>query len=94
MFKDDAPWSKKGTTNFDVGQGSWDGAEVADLVGLYLLSQLTNLDLIIGLYRDDGLAACNMKPRQAELVKKKLCRIFQENGFNITNCGALTSFPW
>ena len=84
LFSDGKPWVKKGHKNFDVTMGSWDGAEVADLVGLYLLSQLTNLNLRIGLYRDDGLAVCNLSPRQTELTKKKLCRIFQENGLNIT----------
>ena len=64
--------------------GSWDGAEVADLVGLFLLSQLEDLHLNIGLYRDDGLAVCNLSERQAELTKKRLCRIFKENGLNIT----------
>ena len=29
---------KKGRKAFDVTMGSWDGAEVVDLVGLYLLS--------------------------------------------------------
>ena len=27
---------------------------------------------------------CNLSPRNAELTKKKLCRIFKENGLNIT----------
>ena len=84
LFADGKPWVKKGNKSFDVTMGSWDGAEVADLVGLYLLSQLSDLNLIIGLYRDDGLAVCNLSPRQAELLKKKLCRIFKENGLNIT----------
>ena len=64
---------KKGNKVFDVTMGSWDGAEVADLVGLHLLSQLTDLHLDIGLYRDDGLAVCDQSPRQVELTKKKLC---------------------
>ena len=34
--------------------------------------------------RDDGLAVTAMKPRQAELAKKKIWRIFKDNGFNIT----------
>ena len=49
-----------------------------------LLSKLSNLGLDIGLYRDDGLAVCDFRPRQAEIAKKKLCRIFRENGFSIT----------
>ena len=32
------PWTKKQNGNFDVGMGSFDGAEVADLVGLYVLA--------------------------------------------------------
>ena len=69
---------------FDVTMGSYDGAEVADLVGLYLLSQLTHLNLNIGLYRDDGLAVSGQTQRQTELTKQKLCKIFQNNGLNIT----------
>ena len=65
--------------------GSYDGAEVADLVGLFLLSKLSTLNLNIGLYRDDGLAVCDLKPRHAELVRKKLCKIFQDYGLRITS---------
>ena len=36
--------------------GSFDSAEVTDLVGLFLLSKLQGLGVTIGLYRDDGLA--------------------------------------
>ena len=64
--------------------GSWDGAELCELIRLFLLSQISHLNLIVGLYRDDGLAVTDLKPRQAELMKKKLCQIFKENGFNIT----------
>ena len=46
---------------FDVSMVSYDGAEVCELVGLYLLDKLSSLiprDQI-GLYRDDGLAVVN-----------------------------------
>ena len=43
--------------------GSFDGAEVCELVGLYLLSQLQHLAMNVGLYRDDGLAITNKRPR-------------------------------
>ena len=39
LFKNGKPWIKRGGTPFNVTMGSWDGAEVADLVGLYLLSR-------------------------------------------------------
>ena len=63
---------------------STDGAEVADLVGLFLLSKLSDLNIDVGLYRDDGLAALRLRPRQAELMKKRICRIFSEYGLRIT----------
>ena len=43
---------------FDIRMGSFGGAEVCELVGLYLLSKISiliNSDNV-GLYRDDGLA--------------------------------------
>ena len=57
--------------------GTYDGAAICELVGLYLLSQLQNLNINVGLYRDDGLAVKNQSPREAEMTKKKVCRIFQ-----------------
>ena len=38
-------WTNKGETNFDVAQGSFVSAEVCDLVGLYLLSELQRNEL-------------------------------------------------
>ena len=45
LFSEGKTWTKKGRRSFDVSMGSWDGAEVADLVGLYMLSQLNHLIL-------------------------------------------------
>ena len=64
--------------------GSNDGAETCDLVGLYLLSQLQDLGLDIGLYRDDGLALSKFSRRKNEQIKKKICEIFERNGLKIT----------
>ena len=64
--------------------GSFDGAEVCELVGLYLLSQLQHLAMNVGLYRDDGLAITKKPPRAVENMKKEMCRIFKDNGLNIT----------
>ena len=53
---------KKGNDNmFDVTMGSFDGAEICELVGLYFLNILSNKydNGSIRLYRDDGLAAFN-----------------------------------
>ena len=64
--------------------GSFDGAETCELVGLYLLSQLNQLDINVGLYRDDGLAICHKTPRQIDLIKKEICTIFAKNNLKIT----------
>ena len=41
--------------------GSYDGAEICELVGLYLLNKLSTVidKSSVGLYRDDGIAAIN-----------------------------------
>ena len=72
-------WQKKG----DVGMGSFDGAEKCDLIGLYLLYLLRNIKANVGLYRDDGLAACAMSGRQTEKVKKDICKVFKNEGLDI-----------
>lgn len=78
------PWQKKGETTFDVTMGSYDGAETCELVGSFLLSQLQDLNINVGLYRDDGLATTNTTPRDTENIKKEICRIFNRNGLRIT----------
>ena len=77
-------WQKKGDTTFDVTMGSYDGAETCKLVGSFLLSQLQNLDVNIGLYRDDGLAVSSATPRDTENIKKEICRVFNLSGLRIT----------
>ena len=64
--------------------GSFDGAEVCDLIGLFMLSQLKHLKVNLGKYRDDALGVTCLTPRQADLVKKDICRIYKQNGFSIT----------
>ena len=84
IFKDGTPWVKKGGLEFDVGQGSYDGAEACELVGLYILSKLEKLNINIGLYRDDGLAVTNSSPRQVDILKKKIQAIFTSLGLEVT----------
>ena len=83
LFFKDQCWIKTGSEAFDVSMGSWDGAEIADLIGLYLLSQIQDITFKLGLYRDYGLGVTSLTPRLAEKEKHKVCRIFQENGFSI-----------
>ena len=61
LFFNDEAWKKKDTdSSFDVTMGSFDGAELCELIGIYIQSLLTDsIELItkenIGLYRDDDL---------------------------------------
>ena len=41
LFDKDNVWVKQDNSKFDVSMGSYDGAELCDLVGLYLLDLLT-----------------------------------------------------
>ena len=72
---------------FDVTMGSYDGAEVCELVGLFILHQLSQLVGVknIGLYRDDGLAILeNALGPTLEHIKKKIIKLFHQISLNIT----------
>ena len=59
LFHDGNTWFKKdGNPLFNVIIGSYDGGDLCELVGLYLLDKLAPLIDIknVELYRDDGLA--------------------------------------
>ena len=88
LFDQTSAWVKKGNeSTFDVTMGSYDGAEVCELVGLYILSILSEKysDLEIGLYRDDGLAAVyNHNSQMSERMRKSIIQDFKELGLRIT----------
>ena len=87
LFGDQSTWTKENGNLFDVMMGSYDGAEICELVGLYLLHELnkTIKNQHLGLYRDDGLAIINSKSGPViERIKKIISSIFQNNGLKIT----------
>lgn len=86
LFHQGSAWIKKDGSEFDVTMGSYDGAEVCELVGLYLLSLLTDRfgKDAVGLYRDDGGLADRFTKRQADKARKDLIQIFKSCGFSIT----------
>ena len=80
------PWKKKGGLS-DVTMGAPDGAEVCELVGLFLLNEVRDNipDLNFGLYRDDGLGYHNASipvPRM-ERMRKDLFELFKKHGLKI-----------
>ena len=87
LFHGDTPWQKANTSDlFDVTMGSYDGAESCELVGTYILNEISNIipKENIGLYRDDGLAVISKPAAIAERIKKKLCEKFKQFGLQIT----------
>ena len=75
LFYDKQPWVKKtGTENFDGPMGCYDGAEVCELAGCYILNQLSTVmrKELIGLYRDDSLGIMkNMPGPEIEWKRKQ-----------------------
>ena len=58
LFHNDEAWVKKNADeDFDVPMGCFDGAEVCELVGCYILNKIKRImnPNDVGLYRDDGL---------------------------------------
>ena len=87
LFSDGKAWSKKDGSLFDVTMGSFDGAEICELVGLFLLHQVEIKfpEIDFGLYRDDGLGCYKRMPGpRAERIKKDMIKLFKENGLSIT----------
>ena len=87
LFSRDSAWIKNNGSLFDVTMGSYDGAEVCELVGLFILHQLSQLVGVknIGLYREDGLAILeNASGPTSERIKKKIIKLFHQHGLNVT----------
>ena len=88
LFSDEDVWVKKSGSNFDVTMGSFDGAEVCELVGLFLLNNLADIlgAESVGLYRDDGLAILrNMSGPSTDRFKKKVIQAFKKLDLKITS---------
>ena len=79
---------KKDTNgNFEVTQGGFDSCQACEIVGLFLLSQITKIitpTSKTGLYRDDGLICGPANGRSMEITRQKLVKLMKENGFKIT----------
>ena len=88
LFNNKEPWLKKsGNEEFDVPLGCFDGAEVCELVGVYILHLLRTVMRKdnVGLYRDDGLGILrNSSGPEIERKRKQIIQIFKSCGLNIT----------
>ena len=90
-------WVKKENPEFDVPMGSFDGAEICEIVGLYILEKLINSNIGLskertGLYRDDGrngeveLLRINITNIQGKVGKTQIQHNKQEPGRNGPVC--------
>jgi hypothetical protein len=88
LFNTGKPWTKKDSEGlFDGSISSHDGAEICELVGLFILNHLSKKfgNKSIGLYKDDGLALIKSKSaRLADKTRKELHKIFKLFGLKIT----------
>ena len=84
LFDGSHTWIKKQEGLFDVSMGTYDGAEVCKLVGIYMLHLLSRRynKNDFELYRDEGLAVLkNKNGPQSEQVKKNIQKVFKKHGF-------------
>ena len=88
LFDNETTWTKKNHSDmFDVTMGSFDGAEVCELIGLFLLNILSEKygKNNVGLYSDDGLVLLrNASGPQSERTRKDISREFKKQGLNIS----------
>ena len=71
---------------FDVSMGSFDGAEICELVGIYILSSLSNKPdkQSTGLYRDVELVLLrNTSKQKTNRIRKDIIEIFKNAGLKI-----------
>ena len=71
LFTNNKPWIKcTGNSSYDVAMGSYDGAEICELVGMYILDRSSKIHAKcdVGLYR----------------VRKDFTKIFKDIGPKIT----------
>ena len=91
-------WVKQSDPDFDITMGSFDGAECSEVVGLYLLHEITETHKIFdkneaGLFRDDMAAITRGGGPVSERKKKELIRVMKAEGLNITIRGFEQGWP-
>ena len=90
LTHDNSHWKKKSSEDdFDVPMGSFHGAELCELVGLFLLDKLKRLanSIEYGIYRDDGLAVTKKSARtNLERIAKQIREVFGEFNSDFIVC--------
>ena len=86
LFFDGRAYRKTVNPEFDVPQGCLDSAEVSELVGSFLLSELERFISKDknGIFRDDGLLYDRLSGRQMEKLRQKIHEMFDDHKLGIT----------
>ena len=88
LINDGETWQKKnGNSLFDITMGGYHGAELCELIGLFILDGISKFipKMNVGLYRDDGLAVIQKNKRQlAENTKKQIHKYAASIGLKLT----------
>ena len=86
LYNNGIPWVKKEGTGFNVTIGAYDGAEICELIGIFMLPlQGTNYDSEnIGWYRDDGSSIFRkVSGPDLEKIKKYIQKIFKKKVLDV-----------
>ena len=86
LFHKKECWIKKDNKDHDVTMGSNDGAEVSEIVGLFLLNGLKRFirKKDQGLYRDDFISVVEVSGPQVERLQKNLFKFFEQYKLKVT----------
>ena len=94
LLNEGEPWIKKQSNNFDVTNGSYDGAEVCELIGIFMLTLIGHKynSNNIGLSRDEGLVVFKITSGpQSEKIIMNFQKMFKSKGLDIIiNCNMKT----
>ena len=83
LFTREGAWVKSDTGTHDITMGSYPGAEVCELVGLFMLDKLRKNKLEAIIYRDDGAMFTGKNKRVNQLDTNRIQRIFREEGLKL-----------
>ena len=87
LFSKEEVWNKNSTAIFfDVTMGSYDGAEICKLVGVYILPHRETIikKKEMELYRDNGLLILRgANSQKTDKTRKNIKQIFKNIGFKI-----------
>ena len=80
LFHSNQLWIKRDSETFEVNMGAYDGAEICELVGKFMLSLLSKKysSNNIGLYRDDGLSVFRKISGQQAQKNKNIKKILRD----------------